>query len=489
MQELTRGSAFRFFFDLNETGDVVAVRDSDYNVVNEIALYNDNDGTLSFLTNELSIDVGEYTGYYTLGGHTADFTSERGSVTADLVPALEYRVIQSQNNEFSLKLNHLGHVSSVLNQDGNVVDDVFGAYDESSRTFSITTYPMAIEMGNFIGRWNVYMITTDYTEESGDLTVNFIPSFEYRIGYAYGGGRINFSLDESGHIVTPITNDSDESIDGPVAEYNPASRSLSFRSHEYTIAAGSYDGGYHVNGVSEPYLFVEGDQSFYLIPGANYTISVGWYGNFEVEIDNSGHVVAVYDETGNSAVEIATYSSSTSETLSLRTLSLQTVPLSIEVGDYDVGRYSVFGITGELQGNTQLDLLPSIEYGVNLGQGYASKNTYVFSLDSDGNVADQSPIASYSSGVLSLNSHLVNINSTCSQSYAINWVLDDTLGNATIYLLSTVNYKLKIDSTTIEFAVDADGSSLTVQGEGLTHVEVSGSSMTFKSCLCNSSCV
>ena len=77
---------------------------------------------------------------------------------------------------------------------------------------------------------------------------------------------------------------------------------------------------------------------------------------------------------------------------------------------------------------------------------------YVFSLDSDGDAP----------GVLSLNSHLVNINSTCSQSYAINLVLDDTVGNAAIHLLSTVNYKLKIDSATIEFAVDAAGSSLTV---------------------------
>ncbi len=58
---------------------------------------------------------------------------------------------------------------------------------------------------------------------------------------------------------------------------------------------------------------------------------------------------------------------------------------------------SVFGVTGELQRDAQLDRLPSIEYGVNLGQGHASKNTYVFSLglDSDGDVIDQSPIATF----------------------------------------------------------------------------------------------
>lgn len=476
-----------FFFDLNETGDVVAVRDSDYNVVDEIASY--NLGTLSFQTNPLTIKVGNYTGYYTLGGYTADFTSERGTVNANLVPALEYHFGQGQNNEFGLKLNHLGHVSAVLNKDGDVVGDVFGAYDESSRTFSITTFPMTIAMGDdFIGRWYVHTVTEDYTTVSGDQTIDFIPLFEYRITYG-NEGRIVFSLDEFGQIVTPITNDDDESIDGSVAVYTPANRSLSIQSYEYSILAGSYIGDYAVLTITPEYTFWDGDQSSYLIPGAKYTIAVGWLGGFDIEVDNSGDVVAIYDLTGNPAAQIATYSSSTSETGTSRALSLQTVSLSIEVGNY-AGRYSIFGVTEELQADVQLDLLPSIKYGINFGQGYASKNTYVFTLDSNGDIVEPSPIASYNpdTSVLSLNSHLVNIVSTCTQSYAINLVLADTVGNAEIYVLSTVNYKLNIDSTTIEFAADADGSSLTVQGDGLTYVTVSGSSITLMPCLCSSSC-
>ena len=78
----TKGSTFtfRFFFDLNETGDVVAVRDSDYNVVDEIASYNDFDSTLSLQTNSLTIYVVGYTGYYTLGGYTADFSRPNEAV-------------------------------------------------------------------------------------------------------------------------------------------------------------------------------------------------------------------------------------------------------------------------------------------------------------------------------------------------------------------------------------------------------------------------
>ena len=197
--------------------------------------------------------------------------------------------------------------------------------------------------------------------------------------------------------------------------------------------------------------------------------------------------MAIFDEAGNPAGEIATYSSSTSDTGTSRTLTFQTVSMTIEVGNY-AGRYSLFGVTGELQGDVDLDLLPSIEYGMGLGQGYASDNTFVFNLDNQGDIIETSPIAIYDpdTRVLSLSSHLVNIYSTCTQSYAINWVLDDTVGDAAIYLLSTVKYKLNVDGKTIEFG--SDGTSLTVEGDGLMYADVSGSSMTLKSCLCTSSC-
>ena len=448
----------------------------------QIATY--NEGTLSFQTNPLTIDVGRYTGYYALGGHTLDFTIERGNVTAQLIPALEYHVTQSLNNGFSLQLDHLGHVSAVHNQDGDAVND-FGVYDQDSRTFSITTYPMAINMGAFSGRWNVYMVTEEYVEESGDLLINFIPSLDYLIGYG-NGGKIQISLDSEGHIQN-MTNADDESIDGVIAVYTSATRVLSIQSHEYVIISGSYSGTYHVNSIFAPYTYLDGDQSFHLIPWAKYTITVGWYGNFDIEIDSSGDVVAIFDEAGNPAGEIATYSSSTSDTGTSRTLTFQTVSMTIEVGNY-AGRYSLFGVTGELQGDVDLDLLPSIEYGMGLGQGYASDNTFVFNLDNQGDIIETSPIAIYDpdTRVLSLSSHLVNIYSTCTQSYAINWVLDDTVGDAAIYLLSTVKYKLNVDGKTIEFG--SDGTSLTVEGDGLMYADVSGSSMTLKSCLCTSSC-
>ena len=50
----------------------------------------------------------------------------------------------------------------------------------------------------------------------------------------------------------------------------------------------------------------------------------------------------------------------------------------------------------------------------------------------------------------------------------------------------TNKYKLNVDGKTIEFG--SDGTSLTVEGDGLMYADVSGSSMTLKSCLCTSSC-
>ena len=342
-----------------------------------------NGRTIIFNTVEITVNPGLFSGVWSISGKAAKDLSGQHNVA--LVISCVYH-LNIEGFEYKFEVDSEGKlvdpVSSSLSVDNSGATPVL-SFVTSQVTLTIDPY-------EFEGSWMVldYMSSTT----TSPTTLELYASASYRVWIS--GYSFYFELDSSGSNVKVL--DAAKNYAPEIASFSPGTQqnnaTLTFNTNQMSFHPGLFQGRYYVGSVTNA---VSGNMSTNLLPSFRYSINIGAY-KFYILLDSSGNVESVLNQARHEAPEIASYSAGT--------LSFNTNSFNIN-SDCSARKYYIGWVSPEAtNGNTAIELIPSMSYNINLG----SNGNKRFDLDSTGEVTnvhgDGLKYLDYSGASLTINS-------------------------------------------------------------------------------------
>ena len=223
-----------------------------------------------------------------------------GAQSFVVVPGVSYQVRVGQQN--------LGAFFFDVDAAGNVTSQNTAAATGSGNTLTFNTTTVTIDPGAFNSATSEYDVPAVVPAVTGVQTFTAVPG----VSYAVRVGRQNigtffFDIDASGNVSSQN-----------IAAASGSGNTLTFNTTSMTIDPGAYnspDSKYYVPAVVPA---VTGMQTFTVVPGVSYVVSVG--------LQNISVFFFDVDAAGNVSSQNATAASGAGDTLSFNTTTIQVSP-------------------------------------------------------------------------------------------------------------------------------------------------------------------
>jgi hypothetical protein len=242
---------------------------------------------------------------------------------------------------------HLGHVRIEVDANGVVESLNKDAMLGGSLSLTFKTKQVAIDPGDYFGKWYVLSVTDAM---QGSQSVSLVPNLGYIVQVGVHIGQVSINIDAAGE----VTSENEDAMLG-------GSLSLTFKTKKVAIDPGDYAGKWYVLSVTDA---MQGSQSVSLVPNLGYIVQVGVHiGRVSINIDAAGGVTSVNEDAmlGGSL-----------------SLTFKTAEVNIDPTTYG-DRWYVLNVTGEKYGEQDVILVCNLSY---ILQGGYSINRENFMVDS-----------------------------------------------------------------------------------------------------------